>query len=301
MPISIEQIIEIVQSKDPLHAKKLKRNLKNLESDYKIKCNLFLEKYDAYLASTNKTLENGVDDYLHMISDFIYEQLRFNETGKYSNTSFEEVNERVYNNPEVMSYFMNGLLLSQVLWKHHYAIFLFFSRNFLNYSGNCKKYLEVGGGHGLFISEAIKQLPTVADFTLLDISPTSIEVSKKFVKHDFVNYILSDVFEYNPESKFDFITMGEVLEHVEDPVALLKKLKSLLNKGGKLFITTPTNAPSIDHIFLFRDENDVKKVIEESGLEIVNDFKVYAEDLPEETAKELKITMMYACFLQAKV
>lgn len=302
MAITLSQIIELVQTNDPLHAKKLKKNLKNIEADKLNHCNEFLAKYENYLNSVGKSLNQAVADYLRMISDFMYEQLRFNETGQYSNTSFEEVNKRVYNNPDVMDYFMNGLLLSQILWKHHYEVFSFFSENLKQYISDVQSYLEVGGGHGLFISEAIKQSKPLnkTTFTLLDISPTSIQVSKQFIQNPSVNYVLSDIFKYNPGQTFDFISMGEVLEHVENPVQLLLKLKSLLSANGKLFITTPTNAPSIDHIFLFKDENDIKKIISEADFDILTDKKVYAEDLPEELAKELKITMMYACFLQPK-
>lgn len=300
MNLTLQSIIERIQQQDPLHAKKLKRNLKNLSSDYETKCNIFLEKYQNYLSSSNKSLENGVDNYLKMIADFMYEQLRFSETGKYSSTSFEEVNKRVYNNPEVMDYFMNGLLLSQVLWKHHYSIFSFFSQNFPKYKNNIYNYLEIGGGHGLFISEAINVLGNNTKFTLVDISPTSIEVSKKFIGAHPVEYVLSDIFKYETNIKYNFITMGEVIEHVEDPVALLNKLKELLAPNGVIFMTTPTNAPSIDHIYLFRNAQEVIDIIQKAGLEVIEDIKVYAEDLPEEMAIELKVTMMYGCFLKLK-
>lgn len=300
MNLTLQSIIERIQQQDTLHAKKLKRNLKNLSSDYETKCNVFLEKYQNYLSSSNKSLENGVDNYLKMIADFMYEQLRFSETGKYSSTSFEEVNKRVYNNPEVMDYFMNGLLLSQVLWKHHYSIFSFFSQNFPKYKNNIYNYLEIGGGHGLFISEAINVLGNNTKFTLVDISPTSIEVSKKFIGAHPVEYVLSDIFKYETNTKYNFITMGEVIEHVEDPVALLNKLKELLAPNGVIFMTTPTNAPSIDHIYLFRNAQEVIDIIQKAGLEVIEDIKVYAEDLPEEMAIELKVTMMYGCFLKLK-
>lgn len=300
MNLTLQSIIERIQQQDPLHAKKLKRNLKNLSADYEEKCNKFLAKYQNYLTSSNKSLENGVDNYLKMIADFMYEQLRFSESGKYSSTSFDEVNARVYNNPEVMDYFMNGLLLSQVLWKHHYSIFSFFSHNFPKYISGVNNYLEIGGGHGLFISEAINVLDKQTQFTLVDISPTSLEVSKKFIGAHPVNYVLSDIFKYNTDTKYNFITMGEVIEHVEDPVALLNKLKSLLTPNGVIFMTTPTNAPSIDHIYLFRNAQEVIDIIEKAGLEVIEDVKVYAEDLPEEMAIELKVTMMYGCFIKAK-
>ena len=135
---------------------------------------------------------------------------------------------------------------------------------------------------------------------MVDISKSPIELSKQFVSGGSVNYYLKDVYEYHTNEKYDFIVMGEVLEHVEDPVALLKKLNSLLNNNGKAFISTPTNAPTIDHVYLFRNRKDVVDVIEKAGFEVDVESCIYAEDLPSETAEEMKITMMYAAFLKKK-
>ena len=43
------------------------------------------------------------------------------------------------------------------------------------------------------------------------------------------------------DEKFDFITMGEVLEHVNFPQKLLLKLNSLLSKKGSAFILSKEN------------------------------------------------------------
>ena len=43
--------------------------------------------------------------------------------------------------------------------------------------------------------------------------------------------------------KFDVITLIEVIEHVPDPVALLKEVNSLLRPGGVLFLTTGNSEP----------------------------------------------------------
>ena len=300
MNASLHKILIKIQERDPLHAKKLKRNLSKLDGIYSAQCERFLTKYECYLEKRGKDLEYGVECYLRMIGDFMYEQLRFSESGRYSSNSFSEVNQRVYNNPEVMDYFMNGLLLSQVLWKHHYKIFSFFAEKFSDHKDDIRSYLELGGGHGLFMSESIRVLQNQSDYTLVDISPTSLEVSRDFIGAHPIDYVLSDIFLFEPNRKYDFITMGEVIEHVENPVDLLKKLRSLLKPNGVVFLTTPTNAPSIDHIYLFRNAEDVRAIIHQADLRIIDEIKVYAEDLPENLAVELKVTMMYGCFLGNK-
>src|SRR5207302_938926 len=57
--------------------------------------------------------------------------------------------------------------------------------------------------------------------------------------------IVCSLFEdYTPERTFDFIVMGHVLEHVADPVGLLRRARTWLSPGGCLFAAVP-NANSI--------------------------------------------------------
>ncbi len=45
--------------------------------------------------------------------------------------------------------------------------------------------------------------------------------------------------EFTPEEKFDVVTMRHILEHIENPVAVLEKVKSFLKENGILLITLP--------------------------------------------------------------
>ena len=166
------------------------------------------------------------------------------------------------------------------------------------YKDHIKSYLEIGGGHGLFISEAIQILNDDVNFDLVDISPTSIKFSKMFIDNDKVKFSINDILKYDTNKKYDFITMGEVLEHVEDPVALLSRLRTLLNDNGLIYITTPTNSPAIDHIYLFRNAQEIREVIGKANLKIIDDIGIYVEDVSIEVAEKLKITLMYGAFLE---
>ncbi len=294
----LEEIISKIEVLNPRHTKKLRKNIKSLDADYFAMADSFLEKYQQFLVSVDKNLDYVIESYLRMNSDVMYEQIRFMETGKYSSSSFEEVNKRVYNNPEVMEYYIHGILLSQVLWAHHYKMFSFFIKNLPAYKDKIKNYLEIGGGHGLFISEAIKKLNPDTNFDMVDISSSSISIAKKFIQDDKVNYILSDILEYNTNKKYDFITMGEVLEHVEEPLKLLKRLSELVADNGYIYITVPANGPTIDHIYLFRNADEIRELIHAAGLEVVNEINVYVEDVSKEVAEEQKITLMYGAFLK---
>jgi len=292
-------IIDKIEKINPLHGKKIRKNVQSFDKNYFERANDFFVKYNNYLKSLNKDLDFGITAYMKMCADMMYEQINFRQAGEYSYKSYDEVKKRVYDNKEVMEYHMNGLLLSQFLWRHHYYILLFFLNSLVKYT-NVKRYLEIGGGHGLFISEAIKVFGDTASYEIVDISETSINISKHFLRNNEVRYILDDIYNYNAKDKYDFLTMGEVLEHVEEPVRLLKRLHNLLNDDGTVFLTVPTNAPAIDHIYLFRNEEDIRRVIHESGFDIIESYSVYSEDVAKEKAEKLNITMIYGAFLRKK-
>jgi 2-polyprenyl-3-methyl-5-hydroxy-6-metoxy-1,4-benzoquinol methylase len=294
----IANIIKTVADKHPIHGRKLSKTLTQLDDVYNQRAEKFLGQYEAILAESGKDLNYAINCYLKFIADITAESVRFRETGKYSATSFAEVDRLVYNNPEVMEYHTHALLLSQFLWRHHYQMFCFFSEELKSRSESVKSYLEIGGGHGLQVSEAVRILGQKSSFTVVDISPTSLNLAKRLVADTRVKFIQSDIFQYGPGEKYDFITMGEVLEHLEDPRALLKHVSGLLAEDGVLFITTPTNAPTIDHIYLFRNADDIRNLIQQSGLTVVSEFSRYAEEVSPEIAEKFKITLHYGACLK---
>ncbi len=299
MATTLSNIIDRIHEKNPRHAKKIQQNLKGLGDRYFQKANTFYHQYEQFTQKAGKDLEYGVDSYLQMIADYIYEQIRFAQTGEYSCKSFSDANERVYNNPEVMDYYMHGLMLSQFLWRHHYELLEFFLREIHHYQGQVRAYLEVGGGHGWYLAEAMDILGREQiHYDLVDISPSSVEIAQGFLAGRPIRYFCEDIYRFEGDRTYDFITMGEVLEHVEDPVGLLRQLYRLLSEDGTVFITAPANAPAIDHIYLFRNAAEIEAVIKEAGFELVRSFSRYAEEVSQEQAEQLKVALMYGAFIQ---
>ncbi|MFN8296427.1 MAG: class I SAM-dependent methyltransferase [Chitinophagales bacterium] len=297
--MTITEIYNKIASINPIHGKKLDANFIffNEQHDYKNQATEFLKKYTKVLNNENKDFSYAIQCYLKMIADFNEETLNFMRSGKYKHSSFDEVNKAVYDNPDIMEYHMHGLLLSQFLWKHHYQIYNYFKTNIADYKNSTNYYLEIGAGHGLYLEEALRYLNPATEFSVVDISQTSIELTKSFIEDDRVNYNLIDIFDFTPAQKYDFITMGEVLEHVEDPLRLLNRLYELLSDNGTIFITTPTNAPSIDHIYLFNNVQEIRDLISKSGFVIKSENSFISEDVSIERAEKRKITILYGAFL----
>lgn len=298
-----QQIIDIyrkIEILSPIHAKKLKKSIAGFDERYDDYAGPFLEKYNSYLLQSGKTMDYAIDCYLSMISDMNIETVEFARSGKYSSSTFEEVNKRVYANPETMEYYMHGLLMSQFLWRHHYQIFNFFIAALPAYAPKVSSYLEIGAGHGLYLSKALEILDKKTGFTVVDISQTSIDLAQRFNNDERVSFFVKDIFDFADNETYDFICMGEVLEHVEDPLKLLQKLRDLLNDEGTLFITTPTNAPAIDHIYLFNNIQEIQELISLAGFEISEEVFYSSEDVSPERAEKFKIALLYGAFLKKK-
>jgi ribosomal protein S18 acetylase RimI-like enzyme len=119
---------------------------------------------------------------------------------------------------------------------HHYMIESF-KPHFIK--GTC---LELGSFKGDFTKRLI---PYFDDITCVEASDEAIKISKQNLKDNITYY--NSLFE-NVElpKRYDNIILTHVLEHIDDPVGLLSRIKNeWLSEDGKLFLVCPNaNAPS---------------------------------------------------------
>ncbi|MCW5701094.1 MAG: class I SAM-dependent methyltransferase [Bradyrhizobium sp.] len=67
------------------------------------------------------------------------------------------------------------------------------------------------------------------------------DLKQRFPAIDVVNSLFED---FAPETKYDNIILGHVLEHVENPVEILSRCRSWLTEGGRILAAVP-NARSL--------------------------------------------------------
>jgi 2-polyprenyl-3-methyl-5-hydroxy-6-metoxy-1,4-benzoquinol methylase len=75
---------------------------------------------------------------------------------------------------------------------------------------------------------------------------TLVEGSQKFCRDLSRRFpsarVVNSLFEsYAPSVKFDAIVLGHVLEHVDDPVAIVKRAKDWLRPAGRMFAAVPNS------------------------------------------------------------
>ncbi|RJP79379.1 MAG: class I SAM-dependent methyltransferase [Candidatus Zixiibacteriota bacterium] len=105
--------------------------------------------------------------------------------------------------------------------------------HFRRYSG-AGKLLEIGCGPGHFLSAARQ---AGWDTTGVEIS----EFASRFARETFsLNVITGTLEEANlPAGEYDVVFMGDLLEHVTDPRALLRDVRALLKDRGIVYIEVP--------------------------------------------------------------
>ena len=105
--------------------------------------------------------------------------------------------------------------------------------------GNC---LELGSFKGDFTK---RLLPHFEYITCVEASPEAISEAQEKIGNE-VRWVEGRFEDITLPTKYDNIIITHVLEHIENPVKLLKKIKDeWLSDKGKLFIVVPNaNAPS---------------------------------------------------------
>lgn len=102
--------------------------------------------------------------------------------------------------------------------------------------------LDVGSGLGVF---PFRMKEAGWDCTALDPDPQAALHLANVVG---VRAVAGDFFEVKSEQlgHFDVITLNKVIEHIEDPVAMLRKATGLLKQGGVLYLEVPDVAAAVE-------------------------------------------------------
>ena len=202
------------------------------------------------------------------------EELEFVRTGKYRYDSFEQTNAHVYSDDAFMERYMHGLLYSHVLWYMHASSLHFFRQRVEARVPHGGRVLEVGSGHGLLLYLAL------TDFGLSeahgwDLSEVSLDQTKHALSllgtgSDKHHFRIQDMHQVEPGLEtFDLVILSHILEHLDDPVEALVKMRGAVAKKGVLFVNVPLNAPMPDHVILLETPEMAADLLVKGGFRIV--------------------------------
>lgn len=110
--------------------------------------------------------------------------------------------------------------------------------------------LDVGCGNGAFLDSAIEMGWNAEG---VDFDPQAVEVARQRglnVRHGGIEVLI------NRSEYYDVITLSHVIEHVHDPLRMLKSCLRLLKPKGRLWLETP-NLDSAGHSFYGENLRDL--------------------------------------------
>ena len=257
------------------------------------------ERLDAL--SDSDWIAKSVRAYVLLSMEVLKLQYKLEKTGRYLLSSEREAYERVYSQSGVIdAYYLGGLLLTQALWPTHFAMSAAYTREFLPNLPADVRLIEVGVGTGYHLRRLFEHAPR-AMYRGVDISQFSIDFSRRFAfgasQPESVEFSLqnaTDGLGFDSAS-FDAAVCGEVLEHVEDPKALLVEIRRVLKPDARFFMTTAIFAAHIDHIYLFENAQQVRELIDRTGWRLEREWVI---PVYEGSSEDSHRPMSYASILR---
>lgn len=231
----------------------------------------------ATVCADDVALEAAAKGYSAFAFDSMRRQKAFELVCDYPYKTYAQAAGEVYFNAEhMMREYLPGLLLSHFLWPHHYRQLLFFDTAFAGAMrlSPQQQFAEVGVGTAVYTCRLLARLPASTG-NGYDISPSSCQFAQRHVeaagaKARF-NMNEQDIIT-RPIAPVPWLLCVEVLEHLEQPVAFLKALRAGLTPGGKAFITAALNAAHTDHIYLYRNGEEVWEHLRTAGFTLEQSF-----------------------------
>lgn len=286
----VAEIDAVLLAQDPAQEKYLTRRFRALTAPEAAHLETFA---GLVTALCTEGLEAHVRDYLFLCDMQMQEEIHFRRTGRYRLSSFAEANAAVYQNRELMTKYMNGLLLTQLWWSNHTRMLAFYCDRFLAQNPAGYSHLEIGPGHGLLLFLACND-PNLAAAEAWDISEASVALTKhgldRLAPRAQPALSLVDMFAA-PDKRFDSIVFSEVLEHMEKPAEALAALHRCLSDDGRLFIHVPINSPALDHLFNTDTPDEMRAFVEACGFEIEEAFYAPMTNYALEKAVRNRLTV----------
>lgn len=224
-------------------------------------------------------LEQMAADYRFICQDIVLpEEVHFRRHKRYRLSTFEEALRAVYSDADFMTRYMNGLLVTDVLWVNHCQCMQHYSGQFLPGLRPNADVLEIGPGHGLLLKLALESgVPDSLE--AWDVSEASLALSKHtlamFGQERDVTFVMRNIFEPAilgdaDRGRFDGVVLSEVLEHLERPEIALEVIAHILKPGGRVWVNVPANSPAPDHLYLVRDPGQAADVVRGAGFRVVD-------------------------------
>ncbi len=166
------------------------------------------------------------------------------------------------------------LLLDMLLLRQWYV-----KREIKKYfpSGKQLRFYDAGAGFGQYSYFILKQFKK-AKVHAVDLKTDYMNSFTHYAEEiGWQNFTAqqADLAEYTPKESFDLIIAIDILEHIENDEQVLRNFRKVLNKGGKLVISSPSNFDesakfTAEHVRPGYSKEDICSKLENAGFKIVS-------------------------------
>ena len=244
----------------------------------------YAEKALGYVASrSDDELKTELEAFATVSMDFLRLQARFMRTRQYARAGgAAELVEELYNDESKMKgYYLDGLALTYALWPNHTHMIRFMCESFIPRLQPGDRVAEVGVGHGLLAALMFDTQPDL-HYTGVDIRQSSLDsagsaLAKAGVDPDRIALVHADAMSgdlvtLGGATGFDALVCCEVVEHVNNPEVMLAALSEALAPGKPGFVSTVANMEADDHVYLYNDVDEIRRMLTDTGFAVVEDL-----------------------------
>lgn len=105
------------------------------------------------------------------------------------------------------------------------------------------KVLDVGCSNGFKTKMLFDKYENIIQIDGIDVDEKAIQYAKNnFVNNNKYNFELKSIDDLEINSKYDIINVSYVLQHLENPKEVLKKLRNILTDRGLIIIKVPDDS-----------------------------------------------------------
>ncbi|MBU0550597.1 methyltransferase domain-containing protein [Myxococcota bacterium] len=206
-------------------------------------------------------------------------QARYERDGRYENSSYAEMNARLYGQRQEMDDYLWGVYLTNTLWAHHMDLTLFYLDRFVARLPPSAHIVELAPGHGGWGLLALERRP-LARLEGFDISPSSLAIASALAAQagfeGRASYAVEDALALvnGPAARASHCVCNFLVEHLETPARLLASMAHVLAPGGRAFFSGALTAAQVDHIYEFKLESELVLLAEAAGFRVLESLSV---------------------------
>lgn len=266
---------------------------------YVANAEFILGKLQEFAALQGHCLAKVLRVYTRHVAQVVEERQFYQQTGLYRSApgSSAPMGSTEGLQPDLA--YLYVLTLSTVLNHSRYEVFRHFRQTVPAWLEPSGPLLEIGGGNcldALFLSN-------FGPLDSYEINPLSLVWHQLLGLEGRVD-LRTELYDFGHSGKYAFVSMIELLEHIQDPGEYLAGAHRVLRDDGCAYLTFAVRMPQFDHFYEFVSVEQCRSLISDHGFHIVEEhcaidtLNPYEEADRWRLADNVRQAVIYCCLVE---